>query len=105
MLESNLSLDAVISALLTSRILIQFIGQIAALHHLRKHRPEIIRPFRMWWYPLPSMVAMLGWMYIFLTSGWRFVGFGLLGLLAGAAAYAAWRCWFPGTGVTRTMNQ
>ena len=32
------NLDVVISALLTSRMLIQFIGQIFALHYLRKHR-------------------------------------------------------------------
>jgi hypothetical protein len=40
-------------------------------------------------------------MYIFWTSGWKFVGFGLLGLLAGTAAYAAWRNWFPGARVSR----
>jgi amino acid transporter len=90
MLASLLSLDAVISALLTSRILIQFIGQIAALHHIRKHRPDIVRPFRMWLYPVPSILALLGWMYVFLTSGWNFVGFGLLGLLAGVVAYLTW---------------
>ena len=90
MLASLLSLDAVISALLTSRILIQFIGQIAALQHIRKHRPDIVRPFRMWLYPVPSILALLGWTYVFLTSGWNFVGFGLLGLLAGVVAYLAW---------------
>lgn len=90
MLASLLSLDAVISALLTSRILIQFIGQIAALQHIRKHRPDIVRPFRMWLYPVPSILALLGWMYVFLTSGWNFVGFGLLGLLAGVVAYLTW---------------
>ena len=48
------NLDAVISALLTSRILIQFIGQIFALHYLRNHRQDIARPFRMWLYPIPG---------------------------------------------------
>ena len=85
------NLDAVISALLTSRILIQFIGQILALRHLRKHRPDIVRPFRMWLYPLPSIIALLGWVYIFLTSGWAFAGFGVLTLAAGVAAYAVWK--------------
>jgi amino acid transporter len=84
------NLETVISALLTSRILIQFIGQIVALHHLRKHSPEMARPFRMWLYPLPSVVAFAGWAYIFLTSGWAFIGFGLLTLLAGIAVY--WIC-------------
>lgn len=89
------NLDTVISALLTSRIVIQFIGQILALRHMRKHRQDIARPFRMWLYPLPSIIALLGWVYIFLTSGWAFAGFGLLTLAVGVAAYFVWRLVSP----------
>jgi len=85
------NLDVVISALLTSRVLIQFIGQIFALHYLRKRRREIPRPFRMWLYPLPSVIAFVGWMYIFLTSGWAYIGFGVFTLAAGVAVYGVWR--------------
>jgi basic amino acid/polyamine antiporter, APA family len=81
------TLDAVISALITSRILVQFIAQIFALDYLRRHRPEIQRPFRMWLYPLPSVIAFIGWSYVFATSGWKFVGFGLLTLVAGVVVY------------------
>jgi amino acid transporter len=91
MVASLWTLDTVISALLTSRILVQFIGQIIALHHLRAHRLDVARPFRMWLYPLPSIIAFLGWTYIFLTSGWAFVGFGLLTLMLGVLAYAIWK--------------
>ena len=91
LIASFWDLDAVISALLTSRILIQFIGQIAALRHLRTHRPDIARPFRMWLYPLPSVIAFAGWLYIFATSGWTYAAFGVLTLAAGAAAYRFWR--------------
>jgi APA family basic amino acid/polyamine antiporter len=84
------SLDAVISALLTSRILVQFLAQILALQYLRKHRSEIVRPFRMWLYPIPSIIAFIGWACIFATSGWNFVGFGVLTLAAGMAAYWIW---------------
>jgi len=84
------SLDAVISALLTSRILVQFIAQIFALDQLRRHRPDVARPFRIWWYPAPSVTAFLGWSYIFLTAGWLFIAFGLLTTAAGAAAYIVW---------------
>ena len=87
MVASLWSLDAVIAALLTSRVLVQFLAQIAALHYMRKRRAEIARPFRMWLYPLPSVIAFAGWTYIFATSGWRYVGFGLLTLLAGCGAY------------------
>ncbi len=84
------NLDVVISALLTSRILIQFIGQILALHYLRKHRLDIARPFRTWLYPLPSIVAFAGWLYIFLTSGWSYVAFGLLTLILGMVVWRVW---------------
>lgn len=81
------SLDQVITALLTSRILVQFIGQILALDYLRRHRQDIARPFRMWLYPVPSIIALLGWLYIFATSGWIYVGFGLLTLAAGVLVF------------------
>jgi amino acid transporter len=87
---SLFSLDEVISALLTSRILVQFVTQVFALHYLRKHRPEIPRPFRMWLYPIPSAIALAGWTYVFATSGARFILFGILTLVAGAGAYWLW---------------
>ena len=40
-LSSLLELAWVLSALLTARILIQFVGQIGAVHYLRKHRPDM----------------------------------------------------------------
>jgi len=88
-----LSLDWVVSALLTARILIQFIGQIAAVEVLRRTRPDVKRPFRMWLYPLPSVLALLGWIYVFATSGWTFALCGLGVLASGVAAYAVWRRW------------
>ena len=81
------SLDQVITALLTTRILVQFIAQIMALDFIRRHRPEIQRPFRMWLYPIPSVIAFLGWVYIFATSGWKYVGFGFLTLMAGVIVF------------------
>ena len=90
MLASLWDLDTVIAALLTSRILVQFLAQILALHYMRTRRAEIVRPFRMWLYPLPSAIAFAGWSYIFLTSGWIYVAFGLLTLAAGAAAWWLW---------------
>ena len=86
-----LSLEWVISALLTTRILIQFIGQIFAVVVLRKHRTDIERPFKIWLYPIPSIVAFAGWMYVFLTSGWVFIGYGLLTMLAGLGAFWIWQ--------------
>ena len=83
-------LSLVISALLTSRILIQFIGQIAAVHYLRRHRQDIVLPFRMWLYPIPSVIALIGWTYIFATSGWTYVMFGLALVAVGALVFWIW---------------
>lgn len=85
-----LALGQVLSALITARILVQFVGQIAAVHWIRRHRPDIGRPFRIWLYPLPSLLALAGWLFIFSTSGWQPALYGLLTMLAGAAAFRLW---------------
>jgi basic amino acid/polyamine antiporter, APA family len=87
MIASMWNLEVVISALLSSRILIQFMGQVLALHYLRTRRPDIPRPFRMWLYPVPGIIAFAGWAYIFLTSGWLYAAFGLAILAAGTMAW------------------
>jgi amino acid transporter len=91
-------LDWVISALLTARILSQFVAQIVALHRLRQRR-DIAWPFRMWLYPLPSLVALAGWCYIFVASGWSFALFGLGVLGTGVAAFAVWQRALGGRGM------
>jgi amino acid transporter len=85
------NLEWVISAMLTGRILIQFIAQIFAVHYLRKYRTDLERPFKTWLYPLPNAIALVGWSYVFLTSGWGFIAFGLLTLAAGVVAFWLWR--------------
>ncbi|MEW6157563.1 MAG: APC family permease, partial [Verrucomicrobiota bacterium] len=53
-----LPLMTIIDALLTTRILVQFIGQIAAVIWLRRTQPDMVRPFRIWFYPLPPLIAL-----------------------------------------------
>ncbi|HET8548151.1 MAG TPA: APC family permease [Bryobacteraceae bacterium] len=91
MIATLFTLGWVIDALLVGRILIQFVGQIAAVHWIRRHRPDIERPFRIWLYPLPSLVALPGWLFLFGTAEPQFVLFGLGTLLAGAGAFWLWR--------------
>jgi amino acid transporter len=59
-----LELTTVIEAAVTVRILIQFVAQIVGLHVLRTTRPEITLPFRMWFYPIPSLIAFFGWLFV-----------------------------------------
>ena len=60
-------LATVIQGAVTVRIAVQFIGQIIALHvvHRRGTKPLT---FRMWFYPLPSLIALLGWSFLLVTS-------------------------------------
>jgi amino acid transporter len=60
-------LAIVIQGAVTVRILIQFIGQIFALHIVHR-RGTYPLPFRMWLYPLPSLVALVGWVFLLATS-------------------------------------
>ena len=84
---SFFTLDQVITALITTRILVQFMGQILALPLLRKRLPPTGLPYKMWLYPVPAMVAFVGWAYVFLTSGWAYIAVGLATLGAGVVAF------------------
>jgi len=87
---SFLPLLSVIDALLTTRILIQFIGQIVALMLLRKRAPQASRPYRMWLYPLPALVALAGWIFIFVTSDPKFILYGLGTVALGVVFFLGW---------------
>ncbi len=89
MAASFFSLDNVIKALMAARILIQFVGHTVALFLIRRDRPDIQRPFRMWAYPLPAIVSLVGYIYVFLSLGGTFVMFGIGTLLLGAVVYLA----------------
>jgi len=77
----------VVNALITTRILVQFMGQVFAVPLLRRKLPDAARPYKMWLYPVPAVIAFLGWLYIFLTSGWSYVAVGMITLAVGVAIY------------------
>jgi amino acid transporter len=58
------SLADVIAALVVLRILVQFLLQHVGVIYLRRSQPEMRRPFRIWLYPLPPLVAIAGFIYI-----------------------------------------
>jgi amino acid transporter len=87
---SLLPLGLVIDALITTRILVQFIGQVFAVMLLRATRPDLPRPFRMWLYPVPAIVALAGWTFLLLTSGWFLIALGLGTLALGIVCFLLW---------------
>ena len=87
---SLLPLGVVIDALITTRIVVQFIGQVFAVMLLRANRPDMPRPFRMWLYPIPALVALAGWVFLLLTSGWYFIALGVGTLVLGVLCFLVW---------------
>jgi amino acid transporter len=90
---SLLPLMTVINALLTTRILVQFIGQIGALFWLRRYSPNLERPFRMWLYPLPGLVAFAGWVFLFITTDKETLLYSLAALALGLVLFFVWSRW------------
>ena len=83
-------LQHVISAAVCVRIVVQFIGQIAALHVLRRSRPDIPLPFRMWCYPVPSLIALIGWIYVLGTATPSVLLLSSGVFLSGLLAFVCW---------------
>ena len=84
------SLGTVIDALIVTRILVQFMGQVVGLMLLRRRAPDMPRPYRMWLYPLPALVALLGWIFVFATTQLQVILFGVGVLALGCLAFLLW---------------
>jgi APA family basic amino acid/polyamine antiporter len=84
-----------IAALVVIRIVLQFLVQAVGVIVLRLRRPELPRPFRMWLYPLPALVAIAGFLFIlFNRENWqKEMRYAAVILIVGLAIYMirAWR--------------
>ncbi len=94
---SFVDLTTLINALIAMRVLVQFIGQIGAVLLLRRLKPDMPRPFRIWLYPLPALAALAGWVFIFLTTDRNLqwgalaaLGLGVVGFLLWSRLASAW---------------
>ena len=83
-----LQLADVIAALVVIRLILQFLLQEVGLLILRKQHPEMPRPFRMWFYPLPALLATAGFLYILILAAEFPAGDSLRGGAAGRRAGA-----------------
>jgi basic amino acid/polyamine antiporter, APA family len=99
-------LQVVIDALITTRLLEMFCGQIIGLMLLRRNRPDISRPWKMMLYPLPCLLALGGWLYVYVSSKQLYILFGAVTLVSGVVAFLVWS-WRRGTWPFRrgTMNE
>jgi amino acid transporter len=62
-------LETVIAAILAMRLLVQFIGQAVGVMLLHRRWSADRFPFKMWLYPLPAVLTMMGWAALFWYTG------------------------------------
>jgi amino acid transporter len=80
-------LSEVIGSLVATRVLIQYLPQTVGFFLLRFKSPQLQRPFRMWFYPLPGIISLLGWLYVLGTAAKRSLLFAFAVFVVGSAAY------------------
>jgi amino acid transporter len=83
-------LTQVINMLLAATIIVQSAAQIVALVVLRKRQPELRRPYRQWLYPLPCIVAMLGWIYVYVSASTVSLILSGAWIVAGLVVFMVW---------------
>ncbi|MFG2905201.1 APC family permease [Kitasatospora sp. NPDC048286] len=87
---------SVLIALLTSvMVIVQALAQIAAVTVLRKRQPDLARPYKMVLYPLPSILAAVGWLVIYgyadkANDGVHPIEWSLAWVGLGGLAYLVW---------------
>jgi amino acid transporter len=79
----------VIAAMVVIRIVVQFIAQIVGLMILRSTRRDVPRPFKMWLYPIPALLALIGFLYVmFMRDGFQTqVEYAVVLIAVGLAVY------------------
>ncbi|MGA8114606.1 MAG: APC family permease [Actinocatenispora sp.] len=88
-------LATLIQLLTTVIVIVQALAQIVALSVLRRRQPRLHRPYRMLLYPLPSVIAFVGWVVIYLyadknSPGRHPIELSLAWLVAGCVAFLIW---------------
>ena len=91
----KLDLETSIAGILAVRLIVQFIGQAVGVMLLRKRLGTQQLPFKMWLYPLPAILTMIGWAWLFWHTG-AARKWGLLEIAFGLTAFLVW---------TKTMKQ
>jgi len=81
-----MKLSAVISSILAMRILVQFIAQGIGVSLLRKRLGSKHLSFKMFLFPIPVILSIIIWLFLFVSTGW-FALYGSLIALLGVMVY------------------
>ena len=81
-----MKLGQVISSILAMRILIQFIAQGIGVVLLRNRFGKKDLPFKMFLFPIPVIISIAIWLFLFVSTGW-FALWGSLIAMTGLIVY------------------
>lgn len=96
-------LTNVIKAILAMRILVQFVGQSVGVIYWHTRKPDDARPYKMKLYPLPAVIGIIIWLFIFCVSPIGYI-LGALGyILLGIIVY--WGLMAPARGGNGVKNE
>jgi amino acid transporter len=84
---SLFTLTTIINAAVATLVIIQSLAQVAAIVVLRRRQPNLERPYRQWLYPVPTVVALAGWVYIYVSATWLSIGLSLGWIVIGCIAF------------------
>lgn len=87
---SLLDLTTVINMLTAVAVLVQSIAQVFALTVLRRRQPDLRRPYRQFLYPLPSLVALVGWAYVYYSATTLSIVLSLVWIVGGVVVFLVW---------------
>ena len=80
-------LGDVITAILMMRILIQFVSQAAGVIAWHYRKPGEERPYKMPLFPVPAILSIIIWMFIFFSSDLKFIIGAICIIVSGTIAY------------------
>ncbi|GAB7066279.1 amino acid permease [Mycobacterium hodleri] len=84
---SLFTLTTIINAAVATLVIIQSLAQVAAIVVLRRRQPNLQRPYRQWLYPLPTVVALIGWVYVYYSATWLSIALSLGWIVIGCVAF------------------
>ncbi|MEE4419687.1 APC family permease [Streptomyces bugieae] len=95
LLGRHTDLATIIQLLTTVMVIVQSLAQVAAVTVLRRRQPALRRPYRMWLYPLPGLLALVGWLVIYgygdrNAPGRHPIEWSLAWVAAGVVAFLLW---------------
>ncbi len=100
------ALRDVVAALVVLRIVLQFGLQQVGVIVLRLRQPDLPRPFRMWLYPLPPLLALVGFGFVVFsrTHFSRELLLSMAVACAGSGAFLWWERKHPGGTTKRSVT-